>query len=133
TTGSVDKQPAPGQADAAAQRVHPIFFDRIRRSHVEGWDVMCAASAIGPGEIVLNAQHYIGDLLVAADRAADQRAAHIKGIGDRKAGESRSCRRSRVDSALSPPAAILDAEIAAGPARDSSRSSYRSAAREAEP
>jgi hypothetical protein len=54
------------------------LFDRIYCPDVEGWNIVGAAAAIDPRDIVLNAQHDIVDLVVAAGGAAEQLAATSK-------------------------------------------------------
>jgi hypothetical protein len=72
-------------AEPGAQRIDPALAHADRRDGVERRNFVGDPVLIGPGDVVLDADHPLRDLVVAADRAAGEAAAQIEVVRHRNA------------------------------------------------
>jgi hypothetical protein len=121
---SVDEEPIPCEADAAAQRIHPFLIGRAHRASAERRDIRSAAAEICPRNIVLGPNHQAANLRAATGGAAEHSTVDAERIRDWKTNNG--IVRDACDVLTrAPRPTALNAEIAAGPTRRSRHGSPR--------
>src|SRR5579871_2435294 len=85
TTGAIKQGTLPREADAPTHGVEPLLFGLARRGRVERSNIERAAARVRPRDVVLDAEHPVANLIIAADCPPDETATEIETVVDREA------------------------------------------------